>query len=233
MSKHHHRAEKKGGGVSKALAGDIWSRTVDGLEDGALITDVSGGGQTKTTNETGAHVGKNVSVKVGHDEDFVVVRERVSGHLQAGVVEKLGVELDIRELLGKLTGDIKEEAVGHLHDGSLVDNADLLAANCLSMLEGISQDTLAGLAGDELDALHNTIHNNVLDTGVLAFGVLSNKDRVNVVVGGLVAGNGSARAEIGEKVKCSSESQVERDVTLANWRLHVQVRNGMCKGVVL
>ena len=203
---------------------------MDSLEDGALVTNVAGGGQTKTTNETSAHVGQNVTVEVRHDQDLVVVGERVGGHLQAGVVEKLGVELDIGVLLGELAGDAQEEAIGHLHDGGLVHNAHLLAANRLSVLEGISQDTLAGLAGNELDALHNTVHNNVLNTRVLALGVLTDQDGVDIVVGGLEAGNRSAGTEVGEKVECSAESKVERDVALANWGLDVEVRTNYGHG---
>ena len=230
MPQHHHGAEKKGGGVGKALASDIWGRTVNGLKDGALVTDVAGGGETKTTDETGAHVGENVTVKVGHDQDLVVVREGVGGHLEAGVVEKLGIELDIGELLGDTLGNAEEETVGHLHNGGLVDNANLLAANGLGVLESVTQDTLAGLAGDELDALNDTINNDVLNAGVFTLGVLTDQHGVNIVIGGLVALDGAARTKVGEEVECPAKGQVQGNVALANGGLEVFVRPSKRKG---
>jgi hypothetical protein len=102
-----------------------------------------------------------------------------------------------------------------------VDDTDLLAADLLSMLEGEPQHTLAGLAGNEFDALDNAIDNNVLNARVLALGVLTDQDSIDVIVGGLVAGNRTARSQIGEEVECASESEVERYVALANGRLFV------------
>ena len=216
VSQHHDGGQKKSSGVGELLASDIRSGTVDSLEDGALVTNVSGGSKTKTTNQTSAHVGENVSVQVGHNEDLVVVGKRVGDHLQAGVVQKLSVELNVGVFLGELAGGAQEKTVGHLHDGGLVDSADLLPANVAGVLEGVTENALGSLAGDELDALDNAIDDNVLDAGVLALGVLTDQDGVDVVVGGLVAGDGSAGTDVGEEVECAAERQVERDVTLAD-----------------
>ena len=219
MTEHHHGGEEESGGVSETLASNIGGGAVDGLEDGALITDVAGGGETETTDETGAHVGENVTVKVGHDEDLVVVGSGVGGHLEAGVVEKLGIELDIGEVLGDLAGGVEEETIGHLHDGGLVDNANLLAVDGAGLLEGVAEDTLGSLAGDELDGLDDTIDDDVLNARVLALGVLTDEDGVNTIVGGLEAGDGAARTEVGEKVEGPAEGQVKGNVTLANGSL--------------
>jgi hypothetical protein len=97
-----------------------------------------------------------------------------------------------------------------------VDDADLLAADGLGVLEGEAQDALAGLAGDELDALNDAIDDDVLDARVFALGVLADQDGVDVVVGGLVAGDGAAGSQVGEEVERSSQGQVEGDVALAN-----------------
>ena len=216
VSQHHDGAEKKRGGVGKLLASNVGSGSVDSLEDGAVVTNVSRGSQTETTNETSAHVGENVSVQVGHDEHLVVVGDRVGDHLQASVVEELGVKLNVGEVLGNLAGSAEEETVGHLHDGGLVDGADLLPANVAGVLEGVSQDALRGLAGDELDALYDAIYHNVLNTRVLALSVLADQDGVNVVVGRLVASNGPAGTDVGEEVEGTAKGEVERDVALAN-----------------
>lgn len=219
MTEHHHGGEEEGGGVGKTLASNIGGGAVDGLEDGALITDVAGGGKTETTDETGAHVGENVTVKVGHDEDLVVVGSGVGGHLEAGVVEKLSIELDIGEVLGDLAGGVEEETIGHLHDGGLVDDANLLAVDGAGLLESVAEDTLGSLAGDELDGLDDAIDNDVLNARVLALSVLTDEDGVNTVVGGLEAGDGAARAEVGEKVEGPAEGQVKGNVALANGSL--------------
>lgn len=219
VTQHHHGAEEQSGRVGEALASDIGGGAVDGLEDGALVADVAGGRQAETANETGAHVGQDVTVQVGHDEDLVVVGDGVRDHLQAGVVEELGVELDVRVVLGDFLCHIKEKTVAHLHDGGLVDNADLLAANLVGLLEGEAQDALRRLPGDELDALNNTVDHDMLDTRVLALGVLADQDGVDVIVRCLEAGDRAAGPQVGEEVECAAESKVERDVALANGSL--------------
>lgn len=216
MSQHHDGAEQEGGRVSQSLAGNIGSGTMDSFEDGALVTDVARGSETQTTNQAGAHVGQNVTVQVGHDEDLVVVGERVGDHLEAGVVEELSIKLDAGEVLGNLLANIQEETVRHLHNGGLVDDADLGAANRLGVLESESEDTLRSFAGDELDALNNAVNNDVLNAGVFTLGVLSDQDGVNIVVWGLEAGDGAARSQVGKEVESSAEGEVKRDVALAN-----------------
>jgi hypothetical protein len=90
------------------------------------------------------------------------------------------------------------------------------------VLEGEAQDALAGLAGDELDALHDAVHDNVLDARVLALCVLADQDGVDIIVRGLVADDGAAGAQVGKEVECATEGKVERDVALANGCLTVQ-----------
>lgn len=215
---HHDRAQQQSGWVSKPLAGNIRGGSVDSLKDGALVTNVSRWSKTQTTDQTSAQIGQNVTVQVGHDQDLVVVWNWVGDHLQTGVVEHLGVKLDIGVFLGDVASEVQEETVGHLHDGSLVDNTDLWLADILCVLESEAQDTLRSLASDELDGLDNAVDHNVLDTTVLSFGVLTDQDSVYVVVWGLVSCDALARSNVCEKVEGSSEGEVERDVTLADGR---------------
>lgn len=189
MLKHHDTRKQQSSGISQPLASDIRRRTVNGLEDRALVTNVAGGRKTKTTDQTSTHIRQDITVQVRHDKDLIGVRGRVGGDFQAAVVEEFLVEFDVRVLLGDLSGGAQEETIGHLHDGGLVHDADLLLADALGVLEGEAEDTLGGFAGDELDALDNTVDDDVLDAGVLALGVLSDEDGVDVVVRGLVAGN--------------------------------------------
>lgn len=125
---HHDTAQQEGSGVSETLAGNIGSRTVHGLEDGAFVSNVSRGSKTKTTDKTSAHIGQNVTVKVRHDKNLVVVWLRVGDHSQAGVVEELSIKFNIGEFLSNFTGCVEEETIGHLHDGSLVYDANLVLA---------------------------------------------------------------------------------------------------------
>merc|ERR1712230_303967 len=186
---HHDGREEQGSWVGQALAGDVGRGAVHGLEDGALVADVAGRGQTQTADQAGAHVGQDVAVQVGHDEDLVVVGGRVRHDLQAGVVQQLAVELDV----------------------------GVLARDVLGLLEGESQDPLAGLAGDQLDRLHDTVYDDMLDARVFTLGVLSDQDRVDVVVWRLVALDALAGSHVGEQVEGTTEGQVQGDVTLADW----------------
>lgn len=216
---HHDGAEKQSSGVGKTLASNVGGGTVDSLEDRALVTNVTGGGQTETTDQTGAHVGKNVTVQVGHDEDLVVVRSRIGRDLQARVVQQLSIEFDVGEVLGDFTGSVQEKTVGHLHDGSLVHDTDLLLVDRTSVLEGEAQDALRSLPGDKLDALDDTIDNNVLNARVFTLGVLTDQHGINVVVGGLVASDRAAGTQVGEKVEGTTKGKVQRNVALSNGSL--------------
>lgn len=216
---HHDTGKQQSSGVGETLASNVRSGTVDSLEDGALVTNVTGGSETQTTDQTGAHVGQNVTVQVGHDQDLVVVGGGVGNDLQAGVVQELSIELDVGELLGDFPGSVQEETVGHLHDGGLVHNTDLLLVDRAGILESKAEDTLGSLAGDKLDTLNNTIDNDVLNAGVFTLGVLTDQDSVDVVVGGLVASDRSAGTDVGEEVEGTAQSQVQRNVTLSNGSL--------------
>ena len=94
--------------------------------------------------------------------------------------------------------------------------AHLLPANALSILEGISQDTLRGFTGDELDALDDTVNNHVLDARVLPLGVFTNEYSVDVVIWSLITFNRLAGSNVGEEVEGSSEGQIERDMAFSN-----------------
>lgn len=100
-----------------------------------------------------------------------------------------------------------------------MDDADLLAANLLGLLEGESHNTLTGLLGDELDALDNSIDNNVLDTGIFTLSVLTDQDDVDVIVRGLVASYRPAGSQVGEEVESTAEGKVEGNVALADGSL--------------
>ena len=160
-----------------------------GFEDGALVANVAGGGQAQSANQAGAHVGEDVTVEIGHDEDFVVVGCRIRDDFQAGVVEQLGIEFDVGEIFADLPGDVEEETVGHFHNGGFVHGADFALAHVFGVLKGEAQHALRGCPGYEFDGLHDAVNHHVLDAGVLAFRVFTDEHGVDVVVGGFVACN--------------------------------------------
>jgi hypothetical protein len=56
----------------------------------------------------------------------------------------------------------------------------------------------------------------VLNTRVLSLGVLSDKNGVDVVVSSLVSLDGNTWSDVGKEGECSSQSQIQRDVTLSD-----------------
>lgn len=68
------------------------------------------------------------------------------------------------------------------HNIGLVHSSDLPPLVVPRELEGELRHTLGGLLGDQLDGLHHSVHDLVLDARVLSFGVLTDCDHVYVVV---------------------------------------------------
>ena len=58
--------------------------------------------------------------------------------LEAGVVEQLGVEFDVREVLGDVASGAEEETVAHLHDRCFMHDADFGLADVARVLEGVA-----------------------------------------------------------------------------------------------
>jgi len=81
----------------------------------------------------------------------------------------------------------------------------LFLSHILSVLKRKPQYALGGCAGNEFDALHDAVDNDVLNAGIFALGVFADEDSVNIVVRGFVAGNGFAGANVGEEVEGAAE----------------------------
>lgn len=230
VPQHHDGREQEGGRVGLALASDIGGGTVDGLEDGGGISDVAGRCEAESTDEAGAEIRENITVEIRHDHDPIRVRCGVLDHAETDSVEEILVVLDVRELLRYDSARLQEHAIRHLHNGRLVHRGYMRAAAGLGVLEGVAGYTFRGLVGDELDGLDDARLHLVLDTRVLSLGVLADQNAVDVLVGGLEALNGLARADVGVEAECPSQCQVERDVSLANGRSE---RSLQCDRVLL
>lgn len=63
----------------------------------------------------------------------------------------------------------------------------LSSSDVFGVLEGKFEDALGGCSSDELDALDDAIDDYMFDARVFAFGVFTDENGVDVVVGGFVA----------------------------------------------
>src|SRR5690348_17157779 len=142
MSQHHDGAEEKCGWVGKTLSGDIRCGTMDSLKNRALVANVGGWCKAEATDKSSAGIGQDISIKVGHNQHLVVIWRWVCDNLQASVIDKLSIEFNAWEVLGDPLSSREEKAIAHLHDGCLVDCADLWFANLLGILKSVSADTL-------------------------------------------------------------------------------------------
>ena len=67
--------------------------------------------------------------------------------------------------------------------------------------------------------MDDAVDNDVLDARIFALGIFTDENGVDVVVGGLVAGDGFAWADVSEEVESAAKGEVERDMAFANGRL--------------
>lgn len=84
-------------------------------------------------------------------------------------------------------------------------NSDPLPPNIPRILKREPQNPLTRPLRDKLDALHNPWHDNMLNATVLAFGVFTDEDCVDVVVGSLVPGNAATGTDVCEEGEGSAE----------------------------
>lgn len=58
--------------------------------------------------------------------------------------------------------------------------------------------------------------NFVFNSRIFSFRVFANKNGIDVVIGSFEAFDGHTRADVGEEIKSTTQSQIKRDVSLAN-----------------
>jgi len=217
MSEHHNTGEEESGRVSLVLASDIWGSTMNGFKDGQVVgTNVSGWSDSETANKAGAEIRKNVSVEVWHDE--YIELGWVLDHVEADGIEVHFPIVDLWVLLGGLPNAVDEKSIAHSHNVGLVHSGDGASLVVDGVLEGELGDLSAGLLGNELDTLDDAWNDLVLDTGVLALGVLSNGDQVDILVGGWEALEADAWSHVGVEAEGLSEHQVHTWVAGTDWR---------------
>lgn len=55
----------------------------------------------------------------------------------------------------------------------------------------------------------------MFDPTVFSFGVFTDKDGVDIVIGGFVAGDRNAGTNISKEIECAAKSEVERDMAFS------------------
>lgn len=210
VAQHHGSRQDQSSGVSLVLALDVETDvTATGLENGDVATHVASGDNTRATDETSTNVGEDTSVQVGHDHDVELLRARDALH--GGVVDNHVVGLKGRVVLADPLHGVAEETVSQLHDVGLVDAGDLLAVVGERKGESELGNALRLLAGDDLERLNDAADRLVLETRVLALGVLTDDAEIDVLVAGLVAGNVLEEDDRGV-MSLLAEGNVERAV---------------------
>lgn len=186
VTQEHASRQNQCARVGLVLALDVKTDvTATGLENGNVTAHVAAGHDTGATNEGSANVGQNATVQVGHDHDVELLG--LGDALHGGVVDDHVVGLDGGVLGGGLLESGAEETIGQLHDVGLVDTGDLLAVVGQGKAERKLGDTLRLGTGDNLERLHHALDGLVLQTRVLALGVLTDDAHVDTLVAGLVA----------------------------------------------
>jgi hypothetical protein len=214
VSQHHSGGQDQSGRVGLVLALDVKTDvTASRLEDGDVAAHVASGDDSGSSNETSTDVGENTSVQVGHDHDVELLWPRDTLH--GGVVDNHVVGLKGRVVLADPLDGVAEETIGKLHDVGLVDAGDLLAVVGERKGEGELGNALRLLAGDDLERLDDAADRLVLETRVLALGVLTDDAEVDVLVARLVAGDVLEQDDGGVDVELLAEGDVEGAVTRA------------------
>jgi hypothetical protein len=95
-------------------------------------------------------------------------------------------------------------------------NSNPLPPNIPRILKRKPQNLLARLLRNKLDTLHYAGHDNMLDATVLAFGVFTDEDGVDVVVGSLVSRDTATGTDVCEEGEGAAEGEVEGDVAFSN-----------------
>ena len=208
VAEEHGTAEEESGRVGLVLALDIETDvTAAGLEDGDIAAHVAAGNDTGATDKGSGDVGKNATVKVGHDHDVELLG--LADALHGGVIDDHVVALELGEVLGEAVEGAAEETIGELHDVGLVNAGNLLALVGKGELEGELGDALGLGAGDDLERLDDAIDGLVLEAGVLTLGVLTDDAEIDILVAGLEAGDVLDEGDGGVDVELLAHGDVE------------------------
>jgi hypothetical protein len=208
VTQHHSSGQDQSSGVGLVLALDVKTDvTASRLKDGDVAAHVASGNDSRSSDKASSNVGENTSVQVGHDHNVELLRPRDTLH--GGVVDNHVVGLQGGVVLADTLDGVAEQTIGKLHDVGLVDAGNFLAVVGERKGEGELGNALRLLPGDDLERLNDTADRLVLETGVLALGVLTNDAEVDVLVARLVARDVLEEDDGGVDVELLAEGDVE------------------------
>lgn len=208
VAQHHGGGQDQSSRVGLVLALDVETDvTATGLEDGDVAAHVAARDDTGATDKSSTNVGQDTSVQVWHHHNIELLWPRDALH--GGVVDNHVVGLEGGVVLADPLDGVAEQTIGKLHDVGLVDAGDLLAVVGKGKGKGELGNALRLLTGDDLERLDDARDGLVLETRVLALGVLTDDAEVDVLVARLVARDVLEEDNGGIDVELLAESDVE------------------------
>ena len=184
---HHANRTDQGTGIcvmTAAMGHQIWRGTMDRFKQGVLIADIGGGSGTQTSLMLGSHIGDNVAIQVGEDDNLNALVKIGIHHLGGHSIHQTLLNLDFRILLSNLADCLDEVAVSQLDDVCLGDDGYIFLTGFPGVLKGCPGNALATLS-----RLHLEIHGQILvdlnalvAPDVLAFDVLAEEGPVDPFV---------------------------------------------------
>src|SRR5262249_4114942 len=135
--------------------------------------------RTDAADQPGPEVAYQVAVEVAHDQYIELLR--FAHQLHAAVVHDDFLRLQVREVLRRRPERLQEQAVRQLEDIRLVHAVDRAPAGRPGPLERKAEEPPTGRLGHDLDALHDTGNDLVLDGGVQVLGDFADDEQINVL----------------------------------------------------
>lgn len=212
VSEQHGAGKEEGGRVGLIFALDIETDvSASRLKDSNLAAHVAAWDDTRSTNQSGGNVGKNTTVKVGHDHNVELLR---AGHsLHGSIVNDHVIDLEGRIVLSHSLDSVSEQTIGELHDVGLVNAGHLLTVVCEGEREGELGNTFRLGPGDNLQGFHDARHRLMFQARVLALGVLTHNTKVDILVPCDETGDVLDQHNRGIDVELLSKGNVEGLVT--------------------
>ena len=178
------------------------------LGNRARRVDVARGRQAQRAHQRAADVGQDVPEQVAGDDHVQLLRVEHEARRQR--VHVLVLDADLGVLLAHQRDDLVPEHHGVVEGVRLGAGDELLLA-LHRQVEGVADDALGALAGEERGLGHDLIGgaraDPAADAAVLALGVLADRDEVDVRGGPIAQRARDARQQLGRP---QVDVQVER-----------------------
>src|SRR5260370_10254417 len=151
MAQHEQCGSQDGGGIGDVFPGNVGCGPVYGFKDGALVAEIRAGDKAEAADQSRAQIGKNVAVKILHQQDVVLVG--VHDQLHASVVDDVLAVGDLGILFRDVARTSQKQSIGQLHDVGFVDGMNFLALIFPCILESKTRDGRGSLLVADLQAL--------------------------------------------------------------------------------